>query len=80
MTKLETQRMAYLRGYNDATKAIDTIKWTRVEDRLPENNDEYLVCNKWGNIKMTHFLPFDKSFAEEDHPTHWMPLPAPPAV
>jgi hypothetical protein len=63
-------------------------KWISVEDRLPEDNIKYLVFLPEGHlyqgIHVAHYsdkhnmwVDLDRTYLF-DHPTHWMPLPAPP--
>ena len=57
------------------------MKWISVEDRLPENNTDYLiysqgevfVCRYWGNIGK--WLSGDARCSNNQLVTHWMPLP-----
>lgn len=53
------------------------MEWTSVEDKLPIDNEEYLVINKWNLVFIAHFLPSLNEFAASGI-THWMPLPEPP--
>ena len=61
------------------------MEWIKVTDRLPENDDDVLVCYKtpdegyiqtiaWPckNLQWISILGFNIN------PTHWMPLPEPP--
>jgi hypothetical protein len=52
-------------------------EWIKVSDKLPSDNEEYLVFNKWGIIDISHFLPSLNDFAS-DSITYWMRLPLPP--
>ena len=73
----------------DAAPTVNPYEWISVEDRLPEDSDDYLVY--------VRYTPFTKivtkrSYSKErgwygvQHShyyieigvTHWMPLPAPP--
>lgn len=61
------------------------MEWISVEDRLPERDGRYLICDKLGNINMRRFskyseYPFDISPNHKQYfpPTHWMELPMPP--
>lgn len=58
-------------------------KWISVKDRLPDDNESYLVCD----LVTGEYLP-DRGFFEdgewhifgdpEFQVTHWMPFPPPP--
>jgi len=64
--------------------------WVRVEEQLPNSNDEYLIVDEDG-VSTADFFTDNQSWAtvrsygidsetETLHTvTHWMPLPAPPA-
>ena len=69
-------------------------EWISVEDRLPTDNEEYLV---WPlpdlemNIRTAEFQHWDKRWTQERYDgygwdnfypdvTHWMPLPEPPGT
>jgi len=64
------------------------MEWISVEDRLPEDNDQYLVKvpNSPFNRKGFAVSGFSKSIKPNfsydrthmDSVTHWMPLPNPP--
>ncbi len=54
------------------------MEWISVRDRLPEDNEEYLVVDKYNVIYKTYFLPSLKAFTSVDDPIYWMPLPDPP--
>ena len=64
-------------------------EWISVEDRLPEYNTKCLVFLPDGHLyngihvayysdKRNMWVDLDTTYLF-DHPTHWMPLPAPPA-
>lgn len=58
------------------------IIWISVKDRLPEDEELYLVVVD-GLIDLCEYWPqhntwFDKDVDENVYPTHWMPLPQPP--
>lgn len=73
--KFTSYRQAYLIGFADGAESVS--RWIKCSDRMPSDNEQYLVCDKYGNVKIRFFLPFDSSFADFDA-THWMPLPTPP--
>ena len=62
------------------------MKWIRVEDELPVNDDEIIVYDPDGDPAVHgdifYELPQgyfrDHSFIENKEITHWMPLPEPP--
>jgi hypothetical protein len=66
---------------NKATRP--SAKWISVKDRLPDDNESYLVCD----LVTGEYLP-DRGFLEdgvwhisgdpEFQVTHWMPFPPPP--
>ena len=62
--------------------------WIKVEDRLPESNDDILVCyyNSIYEQWETSIAFYDESLGEfwttddydrKVHPTHWMPIVLP---
>lgn len=71
---------------NGMTIATDTNvgdKWISVEDRLPEESDEYLAyCGEYDGICVLHHEVLEtKSWwiTQWKEVTHWMPLPEPPS-
>lgn len=52
-------------------------EWISVEDRLPEEEGQYLVCQK-GNAIVTSSYSLCKKKWFHHEVTHWMPLPEPP--
>ena len=60
-------------------------EWISVEERLPEENGEYLVYTKYGWFDVERFKLWDDDDTDggywweyEGIVTHWMPLPEPP--
>ena len=61
---------------------VPTNRWISVKDRLPEDQEEVLVCTRSKN----GIRNIDKGYMAIDRfihrgcaeVTHWMPLPAPP--
>ena len=51
--------------------------WISVEDRLPEQNGEYLIYTSRGFIMMSYCFANSNGFERWDV-THWMPLPKTP--
>lgn len=68
------------------------MEWISVQERLPEEEGEYLVWRVWAGIAQRSLIWFREgewfygppelglgSIAEHgDQVTHWMPLPSPP--
>lgn len=68
---------------NELLAALDaTPKWISVQDRLPEEDDKYIVCTAKGSVYSTRFRTHSRGgdFMTDTntHITHWMPLPDPP--
>lgn len=59
-------------------------EWVSVEDRLPNESDDYLVCTEDTEMFICWYFKDTKQWDKEDYPfiyggiTHWMPLPALP--
>ena len=54
-------------------------EWISVEDRLPEDSANVLVCHKNGLVTTNAWLGANWWFKNERNPiTHWMPMPQPP--
>lgn len=63
------------------------MEWISVKDRLPEFNVNVLGVSNKGKIVIT-FIESDGQFSlmdldchytdDDEHFTHWMPLPSPP--
>ena len=51
--------------------------WISVEDRLPDNFGDFLVCGD-GFLESDYFNINIDEFAFRYDATHWMPLPPPP--
>jgi len=92
MTTLETQRMAYLKGFNTGAKR----EWIKVEKCLPSNNETvigFLVNGEHRAVFPVMFSvdpvvrrgKFNHEWLIGEHTvkgtvTHWMPLPEPPMI
>lgn len=64
---------------NLPTADVVEVKWTNVDDRLPEKADWYLVYAENQRPFVAYFK--GKTFPLNNHYhkiTHWMPLPEPP--
>lgn len=67
-------------------KAISSgPKWISVKERLPEEEDEYIVYYGESIVTTLMYIPSEKRFygwdqypLPEDVVTHWMPLPKAP--
>ena len=72
---VETERKALIKSLP---------KWISVAERLPDEDDLYLVCGVWGSGKQVvdtcEYKVHDGYFsaAWNFDVTHWMPLPQPP--
>lgn len=53
--------------------------WIPVAEKLPETNDFTLILTRNGHAGVCYFVNGWWGGYSEDHVTHWMPLPAPPA-
>ena len=57
-------------------------EWISVEDRLPGDSQTVLAVNSAGVIMLAFIhLPsktWFRTYAGQQHVTHWMPLPKPP--
>jgi hypothetical protein len=58
------------------------MKWISVKDRLPENENEYIVCGinvtTLNYINGEWFSDVFNTVIDKKLITHWMPLPEPP--
>lgn len=58
---------------------VTVQEWISVEDRLPEDSANVLVCHKNGLVTTNAWLGANWWFKNERNPiTHWMPLPLAP--
>lgn len=66
-------------------------EWINVKDRLPDDKEQYLICNEsnFGKIDIAYYQPIGDKFSNYEPfwqarshrstgVTHWMPLPEPP--
>ena len=77
---------------NDALELLNAQpKWIPVEEKLPDKEGRYLVCDGGdvleaqfyltGLLRRPEWSTTDCYESEDlDHVTHWMPLPEPPEV
>ena len=52
-------------------------KWTSVDEKLPENDNNVLICTKGGIVTVSKYLG-DRWKTYNSSIEYWMPLPAPP--
>ena len=61
------------------THGVTVQEWISVDDRLPKNSDNVLVCHNNGLVTTNAWLGSNWWFNNERNQiTHWMPLPEPP--
>lgn len=66
-------------AYDKAMKRYAENPWISVKDRLPEHENEYLVCLDDGFIATTAWSGGDwELWADAGDVTNWRELPAPP--
>ena len=57
---------------------VTVQEWISVDDRLPKNSDNVLVCHNNGLVTTNAWLGSNWWFNNERNQiTHWMPLPEP---
>ena len=60
---------------------VTVQEWISVDDRLPKNSDNVLVCHNNGLVTTNAWLGSNWWLNNERNQiTHWMPLPEPPEV
>lgn len=65
----------------DQLPTITQSGWVSVEDRLPEESDDYLVCTEGTDMFICYYLKSENVWDMSDYPyitekiSHWMPLP-----
>ena len=60
---------------------VTVQEWISVDDRLPKNSDNVLVCHNNGLVTTNAWLGSNWWFNNERNQiTHWMPLPELPEV
>lgn len=61
------------------SNGVTVQEWVSVDDRLPKNSDNVLVCHNNGLVTTNAWLGANWWFKNERNQiTHWMPLPDPP--
>lgn len=61
------------------SNGVTVQEWVSVDDRLPKNSDNVLVCHNNGLVTTNAWLGANWWFKNERNQiTHWMPLPEPP--
>ena len=64
---------------NLIANGVTVQEWISVDDELPEDSANVLVCHKNGLVTTNAWLGANWWFKNERNPiTHWMPLPQPP--
>ena len=64
---------------NLLSHGVTVQEWISVDDRLPKNSDNVLVCHNNGLVTTNAWLGANWWFKNERNQiTHWMPLPEPP--
>lgn len=57
------------------------MKWRDVNDKKPGNDNDVLVWDEAGGIRMGFYSKIgDMWVAGKAEPTHWQPQPAPPVA
>lgn len=62
-------------------KIADSLDWISVEDRLPDNKEDCLVCDEYGQQFIAWWDYDEKLWVHQDYPhrfTHWKEKPKPP--
>jgi hypothetical protein len=67
------------RGNLAAFAAAIRSQWISVKERLPESEVSVLIAMKNGRIEKTCWYAGEFLRPSSEQPTHWMPLPPPPA-
>ena len=66
-------------AYDKAMKRYAENPWISVKDRIPEHENEYLVCLDDGFIAATAWIDGEwELWADAGNVTHWQELPKPP--
>ena len=83
LNRYQTMQNLYKMGYRKQ-------EWISVEERLPEENGQYLTCvcvshPAFENLTTIDVVSYGKShgfylYNETENVTHWMPLPEPPKM
>lgn len=75
----EQRKIAAFEACQLAADELRKRRWISVKDRLPEHEDDYLVCFDDGFIAITFYKKNGwELWADSGDVTHWMPLPEPP--
>lgn len=70
-------------AYHLGKQESEADKWVSVEDRLPEEDNQYNVCYRmpngnWVNFTTGYSLSYNRFDEGNANITHWQPLPNPP--